>query len=87
MEWNKDIEVKEVIICNLLTRGDGKSPYSPYRKVLQVFEKDGTLIAECDTLERNFTVEQMCAFVSHCEYNKALPTHEELNNFLAKWNS
>lgn len=37
---------KEVIITSLTTRGDGN--YQPFRRITQVFEKDGTLIAEHD---------------------------------------
>jgi len=52
----KDIEVKEVIISNLTLRGNGKD--DPYRRITQVFEKDGTLIAEYDPIEKPLTEKQ-----------------------------
>lgn len=42
-----EICVKEVIVSTLSTKGLGKA-LSPIRRITQVFEKDGTLIAEND---------------------------------------
>lgn len=42
-----DIECKEVIISKLTTRGKGTIS-SPVRRITQVHEKNGTLIAEYD---------------------------------------
>lgn len=41
---------KEVIISTIRRRGDG-TPNNPIRMVVEVFEKDGTLIAERDTFD------------------------------------
>lgn len=38
---------KEVIITDIATRGEG-IPYSPIRRITQVWDKDGCLIAEND---------------------------------------
>jgi hypothetical protein len=38
---------EEVIITDILLRGKG-TPSDPYRRVVQVWAKDGTLIAEKD---------------------------------------
>jgi len=43
----KDIECKEVIISRLTTKGNGTEE-NPYRKVVEVYDKDGTLIAQND---------------------------------------
>jgi hypothetical protein len=42
-----DVICKEVIITDLTTRGEGIS-YSPIRRITQVWDKDGVLIAEHD---------------------------------------
>lgn len=47
MELDK-ICVKEVIVSNRKLAGNGQD--DPYRRVIEVFEKDGTLIAENDPL-------------------------------------
>ena len=39
---------KEVVLCGLTRRGDGKSPSTPVRAITEVYDKDGTLIAEKD---------------------------------------
>jgi hypothetical protein len=43
-----EVAVQEVILTNHL-RGDG-TPENPYRRVRQVFNKDGSFIAEWDCL-------------------------------------
>lgn len=47
MKKHKDVQVCEVIISNQLLRGNGNT--EPYRRVRQVFTKDGELIAENDS--------------------------------------
>lgn len=41
------VRVEEVIIAELTLRGDGTEE-NPYRRITQVFTKDGELIAEHD---------------------------------------
>lgn len=43
----KEIEVKEVVISNIARRGKGVKG-DPIRVVMQIFSKDGELIAEND---------------------------------------
>lgn len=45
---NQDIICKELIVSTILRRGKGIDHNDPVRRVLQVYEKDGTLIAEND---------------------------------------
>lgn len=59
------IEVKEVIVTDILTRGDGKK--SPIRPVIQVFEKDGTLIAENDPHDETFSLFDLIHFARWAE--------------------
>lgn len=68
----KEIECKEVIVSDLLRRGDGKD--TPIRKIKQVFEKDGTLIAESDPYS-----DQISSTEKHMEL-----LHRVLNNHLGK---
>jgi hypothetical protein len=56
-----DVVCKEVIITNLLCRGKGIKS-SPIRRVVQVFEKDGTLIAENDPSPETFSAIDMIRF-------------------------
>lgn len=65
------IEVKEVIVTDILRRGDGKK--TPIRSVLQVFEKDGTLIAENDPNDDAFALMDLIHFARWAEIkgNKA----------------
>jgi len=44
------IEIREVIITNLEQRGRGERN-SPIRRVCQIYDKDGTLLAEKDPIE------------------------------------
>jgi hypothetical protein len=46
----KDIEIKEVIIITLRTRGKGVEG-DPVRRITEVFDKDGTKIAEFDPIK------------------------------------
>lgn len=56
-----EIICKEVIVSNLARRGDGK--IEPIRAVTQVFEKDGTLIFECDPLLSSLTVSDIVEYI------------------------
>jgi hypothetical protein len=59
---NKDVQVCEVIVSNQLLRGNGKN--DPYRRVLQVFDKEGNFIAEKDS--ETFTNTDLVHFAKHC---------------------
>lgn len=72
------IECKEVIVSRLSTRGKGVK-HSPIRTITQVFEKDGTLIAESDPAPETFALFDLIHF---CEWarsnyadNKITPEH------------
>jgi len=51
---------EEVIITDILLRGKG-TPSDPYRRVVQVWAKDGTLIAEKDeyTIPETLSMEEL----------------------------
>lgn len=74
---------KEVIISELAGRGSGKGPESTFRRVTQVYEKDGSLIAEFDPLS-TLTFEQVQAFA---EYYRALPNPKKVWEELEEWQS
>ena len=69
---------KEVIVSTLARRGAG-TPGSPIRVITQVFEKDGTLIAENDSM--TLSEEDINDFWAYCESNDFKPCAESL----AKW--
>lgn len=61
------IQCKEVIIAEI-TKGDGELS-NPFRKVTQVFEKDGTFIAEKDDYaEDRFTMDDLLKFSIFCKH-------------------
>jgi hypothetical protein len=49
----KNIECKELIVATLSRRGTGKE-HSPIRTITEVYEKDGTKIAEHDPAPETF---------------------------------
>lgn len=61
----EDVLCKEVIVTNLTRRGDG-TIYSPLRVVTQVFEKDGTFIAENDPIDEKFVAFDLVNFARWC---------------------
>ena len=60
-----EICVKEVIVSNLTRRGTG-TRMSPVRIVTEVFEKDGTLIAEKDSYNEKFVQGDLVHFARWC---------------------
>lgn len=52
---------KEVVIATLRRRGSGKD-HSPIRVITEVYEKDGTLIAEHDPAPETFTAMDLVHF-------------------------
>lgn len=68
--------VKEVVITNLLTRGDGKT--TPIRNVTQVYEKDGILIAEYDCFPEKLDFEDVIKFTEWCELRNFVPSVERI---------
>ncbi len=47
---NADLQIKQIIITQLTTRGDGTKD-SPYRRVTQFWDMEGNLIADFDATE------------------------------------
>jgi len=60
-----EIECKEVIITSLERRGKGIET-DPVRRVTQVYEKTGELIAENDPFKERFSFEDMRQFATYC---------------------
>lgn len=59
------IQVKELVITDLSRRGTGKDETSPVRSVLEVYSKNGDLLAVHDS-HGNYTVEQLISFAKLC---------------------
>ncbi|GAB2770858.1 hypothetical protein GCM10027275_11960 [Rhabdobacter roseus] len=72
------IEVKEVIVTDMNRRGDGKT--SAVRRVLEVYTKEGILLANMDSMG-NFSIEQMLDFGQFCRNNSGLTVQEALHQF------
>ena len=77
----KNIYCQEVIIDTTRTKGSGKSPISPTRKITEVYTKEGTLIATSDPIG-DFSKEDMIAFARHIrEQSKTLPLNEVFDSW------
>lgn len=76
------IQVKELIITDLLRKGNGKDVTSPIRTVLEVYTKDGELLAYHDS-QGNYSVEDLVSFSKFYLSNKDLSIDEALQ----KWKS
>lgn len=59
------IQVKELVVTDLSKRGTGRDETSPVRSVLEVYTKEGELIASFDS-RGNYTVEQLIEFAKLC---------------------
>lgn len=74
------IQVKELIVSDLSRKGTGKEVTSPIRTVLEVYTKDGELLAYHDS-QGNYSVEDLISFSKFCLSNKNLSSEEALQ----KW--
>jgi len=74
------IQVKELIVTDLSRKGTGKDVTSPIRTVLEVYTKDGELLAYHDS-QGNYSVEDLISFSMFCLSNKELSIDEALQ----KW--
>ena len=74
------IQVKELIVSDLTRKGSGQSPFSPVRQVIEVYSKQGDLLAFHDSYG-NFSVEDLVEFGRFCLSNKELSVEEIFN----KW--
>lgn len=85
MSNTAEISVREVIVSHISTRGLG-TKRSPCRKVLQVFEKDGTLIAEKDDWDGDkFAQGDLVHFARWCTDNKnSFPTYDDVEKWLSE---
>jgi hypothetical protein len=59
-------KVEEVIITDLTRRGNGKELLSPMRPIIEIYSKEGYLIALHDS-QGNFSLEDMIAFGVYCK--------------------
>jgi hypothetical protein len=80
---NPEIRCEEVIIINLTSRGSGVK-HSPIRTIVQVYTKQGELIAENDPLPEMFSMIDMVHFAEWCRKGDqpAVPVNE---HFIFDW--
>ena len=69
----ENVICKEVVITTLETRGHG-GILSPIRRITQVYEKDGTLIAENDPSPETFSSNDLIHFHNWFDRNKVTPS-------------
>ena len=74
---------KEMIISTISRRGNG-TKLSPIRIITQVFEKDGTLIAEHDPSPETFTATDLIAFTKYC-FSNGIATEKVNMNDVNSW--
>lgn len=74
------IQVKELVVTDLSRKGSGKNILSPVRTVLEVYSKQGDLLAFHDSYG-NFSIEDLVEFGRFCLSNKELSVEEIFN----KW--
>lgn len=74
------IQVKELIITDLSRKGTGKDVTSPIRTVLEIYTKDGQLLA-CHDSQGNYSVEDLISFSRFCMSNKEMSSEDALE----KW--
>jgi len=78
----KEVEAREVIITTLTRRGKGDD-LSPIRCITQVFEKDGTLIAENDPSPETFAAMDLVYFTNW--FNDKAPNGIPTINHVKEW--
>lgn len=82
----KEAICKEVIVTKLKQRGNG-TENDPARIITQVWEKDGTLIAESDPWNEKFDDIDMIRFATNCIKNSLKSiSMEDLNLWKIKMN-
>jgi predicted proteasome-type protease len=74
------IQVKELVVTDLSRRGNGRDEISPVRSVLEVYTKDGELLAVHDS-QGNYTVEHLVAFAKLCREK----SNESIENIYQSW--
>lgn len=74
------IQVKELVVTDLSRKGSGKNILSPVRTVLEVYSKQGDLLAFYDSCG-NFSIEDLVEFGRFCLSNRDLSVEEIFN----KW--
>lgn len=69
---------KELIVTTIARRGTG-TPHSPIRIVTQVFEKDGTLVAEKDQFNQSLPIDSFIDFARWC-MDKGVYSLDKIND-------
>ena len=80
LDRNTEVKIEEVIVVNSRPRGKGILPYSPMRKVREVFTKEGVPIAFEDPCG-NYTSEDVFEFGKICKESKDQDIEELFESF------
>jgi hypothetical protein len=83
MNMEQDVSCREVVITTNATMGKGV-PNSPIRRIVEVWEKDGTKIAEHDPCPELLTYTDAVHFARWCQ-SKECPPGPLGMNMLDKW--
>jgi len=83
MNMEQDVSCREVVITTNATRGKGV-PNSPIRRIVEVWEKNGTKIAEHDPCPELLTYTDAVHFARWCQ-SKECPPGPLGMNMLDKW--
>jgi len=78
-----EVVCRELILAKLTRRGKGEK-HSPIRVITQVFEKDGTLVAEHDPSPETFSLMDLVHFHNWCLKNK-MHTSEATPTDVIRW--
>lgn len=83
MNMEREVVCKEVVITSNAARGNG-IPGSPIRRIVEVWEKDGTKIAEHDPCPELLTYEAALDFAKWCQ-SRDCPAGPLRMDMLDKW--
>jgi len=74
------IQVKELVVTDLSRKGSGQNKLIPVRSVLEVYSKEGELLAIHDS-QGNYSVEDLIAFGKLCMSKNDL----SIEDLFKKW--
>ena len=74
------VEVKELVVTDLTRRGTGQSEWSPVRTILEIYTKEGGLLATHDS-QGNYSIEELVSFATLCRQYPERAFKELLNEF------
>lgn len=74
------VKLEELIVIDQRTAGSGTSPVSPIRRILEVYSKEGRLLATHDP-NGGYTQEKMFDFAEYCRKRPDVPINVAWDNW------